>query len=235
MTGFISPLDKKGLLRRVTLFSQLSDRELERLLEITVTRRLAPREILVRKGEEANQLYAVMRGRFRVATSADDGKEVLLRYIDPGEVVGEIAMFDGEPRSATMTAVESSEVLVVQRRDFFPFLARHPAVNQKLLAAMARHVRSLTESLEDTMLLGLETRLARRLLALLKQYGKQVEGGMMIDATLRQGELGEMVGKTRESVNKQIRTWTKEGLLTMAGGYITVHDVEALQRLGDGI
>ena len=88
MKGFVSPLDKKGLLQRVTLFSQLSEQEIERLLEITTTRKLSAREVLVRKGDEASQLYAIMRGRFRITTAGDDGKEVVLRYMDPGEVLG---------------------------------------------------------------------------------------------------------------------------------------------------
>jgi CRP-like cAMP-binding protein len=195
--------DTRSLLKTVSIFSELDARELDALLQITVTKTLRADEVFFRKGSEGTNAFIVTRGRLKITTSGEDGREFVLQIIGPGDVLGELALLDRSPRSATVVAVEPSELLVIQRRDFLPFLKRHPAVAVKLLEELVLAV----------------------------SFGREVQNGIRVDLKLSQQELGEMVGMTRESINKQIRSWTKEGVLSMQKGFITIHKEEVLEDL----
>jgi len=222
------PIDGRALLERIPVFAGLGRREIDSLLAITGTRKLRAREVLFRKGDDGATLYGIMRGRLRVV-SGGDPKEVILRFLDPGEVFGEIALLDSQPRSATIAAVDATELLTLHRRDFLPFVEQHPKVAIQLAAVLAQRLRTLSDAIEDAMTLSIPGRLAKKLLALAQTYGKPAPGGTRIDLKLPQHELGELVGATRESVNKQMRAWTTDGVIRVERGYITVLDEEALE------
>ena len=224
-------VDKPKALARVPIFAQLSPAEIEGLAEITATKRLKTREVLFRKGDEGSQAYVILSGRLKVTSAGEDGKETVLRIMDPGEVLGEMALLDGEPRSATLTALERVELLVLQRRDLLPFLEKHPKIGIKLIQAISGRLRSLSAQLEDRVFLNLPNRLARKLLALHDNYGKRQDGAVKIDLKISQGDLGEMVGTSRESINKQLRAWGDEGIATHEKGYITLLDLDKLEEL----
>jgi CRP-like cAMP-binding protein len=222
-------IDSRALLASIPIFAGLPKKELESLHAITGTRRLRAREVLFRKGDEGVTLYGVMRGRLRVY-SASDAKEVTFRFLDPGEVVGEMAVLDAQPRSATVAAIEASELLTLHRRDFLPFLESHPRAAIQLAAVLAQRLRSLSDEIEDAKLLAIPARLAKKLLALSQGYGKEVAGGgTRIELKLPQAQLGELVGATRESVNKTMRGWIDAGVIKVERGFITVLDEDALE------
>jgi CRP/FNR family transcriptional regulator, cyclic AMP receptor protein len=221
-------IDGRALLERIPVFAGLSRRDLDLLYGITGTRKLRTREVLFRKGDEGATLYGIMRGRLRVFSGADS-KEVIFNFMDPGEVFGEIALLDAEPRSATVAAVEPVELLTLQRRDFLPFIEQHPKVAIQLATVLAQRLRTLSDAVEDAMLLSIPGRLAKKLLSLAQSYGKPADGGTRIDLKLPQHELGELVGATRESVNKHMRAWSAGGVIRVERGYITVLDEEALE------
>jgi len=224
-------LDKQKALARVPIFTQLSEAEIGGLAEITATKRLKSREVLFRKGDEGSQAYVILSGRLKVTAAGEEGKETVLRIMDPGEVLGEMALLDGEPRSATLTALERVELLVLQRRDLLPFLEKHPKIAVKLLQSISARLRSISATLEDRVFLNLPNRLARKLLALHDNYGKREDGAVRIDLKVSQGDLGEMVGTSRESINKQLRTWTDEKVAVHEKGYITLLDLDKLEEL----
>lgn len=224
-------LDKRALLRRVSIFSGLEDEDLDSLLRITATKRLAAREVLCRKGDRGSQTYAIMSGRLKATAAGEDGREVVLRIMDPGEVIGEVTLLDGGPRSLTVTAIEPAELLVIQRRDLLPFLERRPRIAIGLLQVLGSRLRTISAELEDTLFLNLPPRLAKKLLSLAENYGRSTAAGVRIDLRLSQHELGEMIGTSRESVNKQLRIWTREGVLTTERGFITLRDPGKLEEL----
>ena len=224
-------IDRRRVLANVSVFSSLDDRSLELLLQVTGTRRLLSREVLFNKGDPGQQLYGVVQGRLKIFTPGADGKEVVFGFCDPGEVIGEIALLDSNPRSATVTAMEPSELLTLDRRDLLPFLEKHPSVAIHLAGVLAGRLRRLSELAEDSMFLTLPSRLAKKLVALGRNYGKAGGGGLRIELRLHQQELGDMVGTSRESVNKQLRAWTQEGLLRFDRGYITLYDLERLEAI----
>lgn len=223
------PLDGRAMLGSIGIFEGLSRRELDLLHAITGTKRLRAREVLFRKGDPGSALYAVLRGRMRVFSSGLDAKEVVFRFLEPGDVLGEVALFDAQVRSATIEAVEPCELLSLQRRDLLPFIEQHPRVAMKLAAVLAKSLRELSQRVEDELSLTIPARLARKLLALLRTHGTAVTGGVRIDQRLPQHILGELVGATRESVNKQMRLWVGGGAIRVERGYVTVVDQAALE------
>jgi CRP-like cAMP-binding protein len=227
----VTTLDRRRLLTGMSIFASLDERALDALLKVTSTRRLDAGEVLFRKGDQGRQLYGVLSGRLKVTASGRDGREVVLNFCDAGELIGEISLLDSNPRSATIVALEPSELLVLDRRDFLPFLERHPRVTIEVAELLATRLRRLSELMEDSVLLALRARLAKKLVALARRYGRTTPEGVQIEMTLSQQELGDMVGTSRESINKQLRAWTQEGLLVSTRGKLTLRDASALEAM----
>ena len=223
---------RRAAIERVPLFARLEPAQLEALAAATTTRRLAAREELYHKGDVASQVYVVASGRLKITSTSVEGDEVVLNLLDAGEVVGELPMLIGGQRTATVVALEPSELVVLERRDFLRFLREHPESSVTLLAAMAERVVRLSEYLEDTIFLGVGLRIAKRLLSLADQFGEEEhDGAVVLAIKLSQGELASYVGTTRETVNKQIRAWTDAGILQMTGGAITIRRRDELEKL----
>ena len=222
--------DKRQLLSSVPIFSGLGDKELDLLLQATTTKRLAAKEVLFRKGDPGNQLYAVLKGRLKILAAGADGKEVVFGIDGPGQVIGEIALLDSNPRSATVVAMEECELLTLHRRDLIPFLEKHPKVTIELAGVLAARLRNLSEHTEDALFLTLASRLAKTLLQLSATYGRETSDGLLIDIRLPQQDLADLVGTTRESVNKQLRSWEEEGLVKLERTRITIIERGGLEE-----
>jgi len=226
-------IDRRQLLRGVSIFSSLSEGELDGLLRATSAKRLSAGEILFRKGDPGRQLYGVVQGHLRIFAVGPDGKEMVFHIADPGDVIGEIALLDSNPRSANVVALEDVELLCLDRRDFLPFLDRHPRVAVELAGLLAARVRRLSELAEDSILLALRARLAKKLVALARNYGEPTAAGTRIDLKLSQQALGELVGTSRESINKQLREWSQRGLVHFDRGTVTLLDTRGLEALAN--
>ncbi len=227
----LADAQQRDFLTRVPIFSKLAGDELDALLALTKTRSLAARQEVFHKGDEGDQVFVILRGRLKVLSTSEDGGEVVFGIVDPGEVVGELALLSGGCRTATLTAIEPCELLVIDRRDFLPFLRSHPEVAAKLLEVLAERLRRVDELVEDTLFLKLPSRLAKKLLSLSRSYGEQTAGGTRVNIKLSQQELGELVGASRESVNRELRRWVEQGVLSVDGGYVTIRDSERLESL----
>ena len=227
----LTATEQRDFLTRVPIFSKLAGGELDALLGLTRTRSVATRQEVFHKGDEGDQVFVILRGRLKVLSTSEDGGEVVFGIMDPGEVVGELALLSGERRTATLTAIEPCELLVIERRDFLPFLSGHPEVAAKLLEVLAERLRRVDEFVEDTLFLKLPSRLAKKLLSLSRSYGEKTAGGIRVNIKLSQQELGELVGASRESVNRELRRWVEQGVLSVDGGYVTIHDGERLESL----
>lgn len=232
-TGYPGAMDPRELLESVSIFSSLSAREIDALIEITTTRRLGPKEVLFRKGDPGNQLYGVLSGRLKVLATGRAGRELVFGVMGPGDVIGEIAMMDSEPRSASVVALETSELLTLHRRELIPFLEQHPKVAIHLAGVLAGRVRRLSAYAEDSFFLPLPARMANTLLSLAQSYGHAAAGGAPIGIRLPQQDLADMVGTTRESVNKQLRAWEEDGLVELGRARVIVNDLEALEDIAE--
>jgi CRP-like cAMP-binding protein len=222
---------KRELLARLPLFAGLSEPELDALAGVTRTRAIGPREELFHKGDPGNQVYGVVRGTLKVVTTSEAGDDVVFSLLVAGDVVGEVAVFCDAERTATVVALSDCELLVVDRRDLLAFLRSHPDASLKLMGVLARRVRNLSELVEDTLFLNLPVRLAKKLVAYSQTHGQRTSEGLRIDLRLSQQEWGDLVGATRESINKQMRAWSDRGLIRVDRGYVVLLRVEALEAL----
>lgn len=225
--------DKLSLLSQAPLFAGIDPGALTELSQRSGTRKLDADQALFHKGDPGGELYGVLRGRLRVRGLAPDGRTMVYSYMDPGAIFGEISVVDQQPRSASVDAAEPSEVLVVHRSHFAAFVRQYPQVAINLARMLAARLRRVSDQTEDAFLLAIPARLARRILALGETYGKPAEGGVQLSIRLPQHELGELVGATRESVNKLLRRWSEQEIIAMDQGTLTVLDPAALRDVAD--
>jgi CRP-like cAMP-binding protein len=229
----INPAVKREMLRQVPLFRDLRPAEIEQVLGFSAEQRVPRGTLLFQRGDPGSSMMAVLRGRIRISAVSPEGKEVTLNVIEPGGIFGEIALLDGKPRTADATAVEDSVLLTIERRDFLPFLNRNEDLMLRLLAVLCDKLRSTSATLEEIATLPLPARLASVLVKLAGEYGTRTPEGELIRMKLSQRDISALVAATRESVNKQLRQWREEGLVSESGGYLLIRKLAALQRLTD--
>ncbi|MBW2385700.1 MAG: Crp/Fnr family transcriptional regulator [Deltaproteobacteria bacterium] len=229
--------EKRRILARVPLFARLTENDVEAIASVSTTRSIKVREELFHKGDEGTQLYVVAQGRLKVVTTSDEGDDLIFCVLGPGEVVGEVGLLADRPRTATVIAMQSSDLIVIDRRELGSLLRTRPDVAIELLAVVAARLVRVSEFLEDTHFLSLPVRLAKKLVDFSLQHGKDTgppgAGHLRIDLKLSQEEWGDLVGTTRESINKQFRAWTKEGLIDLEKGKVVILDLGELEKLAD--
>jgi CRP-like cAMP-binding protein len=228
------------LLARVGLFAELTTAELIGLAALMRPRSYAREEVIYLRGDPGTAFYVIASGRVKIVLTSTDGKELILRRYEAGDFHGELALLDDEPRSADAIATEPSVLLVLQRDAFRQFLAEHPSVAFKLLARLTYYLRRNTELIQDATFLDVPARLARILLELAgapdAAGGSGSAGaaggasgnddlppaGAVIPDRLKQSELASLVGATRESVNKWLGSFERQGLIRLDKGRITL-------------
>jgi CRP/FNR family cyclic AMP-dependent transcriptional regulator len=228
---------KREALLSSAIFRPMRPAEIDEILGFAIERRYARGSTVMAKGDPGSSMLAVLVGRLRVNSISADGKEVTLNMIGPGEIVGEFALLDGKPRSNDVIAVEDTTVMVIERRDFMPFLLRHDTLVERLLVVLCDKLRRTSLALEEIALFDLPARLARLLTKLAADYGRSLPreqgGGVRIDLKLSQRDLSTQVASTRETVNKQLRIWRETGTIDQRDGYLIVLKPEALAALVD--
>jgi CRP-like cAMP-binding protein len=201
-----------ALLKMNPMFADLGAEELQRISGLCQTRQLGAGAMLFKKGDSGDALYGVRRGQIRIETGASDCSRLTLNFLGPGELFGEVSVLDGQSRAADATAGEASELFVLRREGLLGFLEREPRVAIKLIMLLCRRVRWMSERMEESVLQPLPVRLARRLCALASDFGSELH--------ISQEQLGVFVGAARESVNRQLQHWRKDGILDLQRGRI---------------
>lgn len=212
------------LLGRVGLFSDLSTPELVVLAALMRPRPYAKDEVIYLRGDAGTAFYVIASGKVKIALTSPDGKELILRRFSAGGFHGELALLDDEPRSADAIATENSVLLVLQRDAFRQFLADHPGVATKLLGTVSQYLRRNADLIQDATFLDVPARLARILLELAGSPGatELPPPGAVLPDKMKQGELAALVGATRESINKWLGSFEKQGLIRYDKGQITL-------------
>ena len=228
----ISDEEKSRLLRASSLFGGLNESELDAIASVVRLISVNAREQLFHKGDDASHLYIVVRGRLKALATSTEGHEIVFNIVGPGEVLGELAVLNKTARTATVQAIDVCELLSLRQSDLFEFLRTHPDAAIKLCRVLAARVSNLSELVTDMQFLNLPFRLAKKLIAMGNSYGQEQDDGLRIKLKLSQEEWGDLVGATRESINKQFRAWTKEGLIHLDRGCIVLAQREAIARLG---
>ncbi len=222
--------NKLTVLRKHPIFSDLDSEAFDQLCRYAKHSTLKRGETIFSKGDPGTSLIAVIRGTVKISISSAEGRSAILNLIGPGEIFGEVALLDGLARTADATANSSCEIFVIDRREFIPFLRSQPALAMKFIELLCARVRWTSDQVEQVILQDLPGRLASALIGLTEKH-RLAPAGRTIAIT--QQEISEMVGMTRESINKQLRTWAARNWGRLEHGAIVVLDVGALQALAE--
>jgi CRP/FNR family transcriptional regulator, cyclic AMP receptor protein len=225
--GFSSKLT---VLRKHPIFSDLEPEALDQLCRYAKYTTLKRGATIVSKGDPGNSLIAIISGTVKISVSSADGRSAILNLIGPGEIFGEVAILDGLARTADATANTNCEIYVIDRRDFIPFVRSQPALAMKFIELLCTRLRWTSDQVEEVILRDLPGRLASALLRLTEKH-KLAPAGRTIAIT--QQEISEMVGMSRESINKQLRVWAARKWVRLEHGAIVVLDAQSLQEIVD--
>lgn len=218
------------VVRKAPLFAALDDEQAAALLS-SMTRVELPRgETLFTEGEAGDRLYVITSGKIKLGRSSVDGRENLLAVLGPGEMFGELSLFDPGPRTATGTAVSDVTLVALGHEDLRAWLSTRPDVAQHLLRALAKRLRRTNEALADLVFSDVPGRVAKALLDLSERFGRQTDSGVLVAHELTQEELAQLVGASRETVNKALADFAGRGWLRLEARAVVLLDVERLRR-----
>lgn len=213
------------------IFEALNETEASQLLEKAERVTLKTKEALFAQGELGDRLYIVVTGKLKVTVQTQDGKEALLSILSSGDILGEMSLLDGKPRCANVSAIESCDLLALRREDFLKTALARPQILMQLMELLSNRLRSTNNLLEDLHFLDLPSRLGKLLLQLIDKYGRTSSKGVWLDMRLTQEELGQLVGSSRESVNKQLRIWADAGIVEFGNGRLRLLDQNGLSGI----
>jgi CRP/FNR family transcriptional regulator, cyclic AMP receptor protein len=225
-------MDKPAFLRRVPLFAMLEPKHLTGLADITHHQRFRKGQIIFYRGDPGSAMYLLLSGSVKMILPSDGGAEVIVSLLRPGDHFGELAAIDGRPRYVTAVAEQRTDVLAIYRDDLLAFLRDHPEASLQIAISLCLRLRHVTELLADLAFLDLLPRLAKRLCQLADLYhGSPVEA---VEVHVSQEALAEMVGATREAVNKHLARLREMGLIETARGHVKILRPERLTALAFG-
>ena len=219
-----------GSLRTSPLFAALDPEASEALRRSMTDVRLARGKALFHEGDLGDRLYVVTAGKVKLSRRSADGRENLLGILGPGEMFGELSLFDPRPRTATATAVTSTTVSGLGHDDLETWLRTHPEVAGPLLAAMARRLRRSNEAMTDLVFSDVPGRVAKALLDMAQRFGEETQDGLRVTHDLTQEELAQLVGASRETVNKALADFASRGFLRLDGRAVVLLDIDRLTR-----
>jgi CRP/FNR family transcriptional regulator, cyclic AMP receptor protein len=225
-----STASQRQIVRRSPLFARLDDGDIDAILTHSIVRRYAAGTQIFAKGDPGNSMMAVLKGRVTISTSSSEGRQVVLTVMRDGDVFGEIALLDGKERTADATATGDCELLVVGRRSLLSLLEHRPELCLDFLVVLCERLRRTNEQVEDLAFLDLEARMAKALLRLAEENGGSP--ATPVGVKISQRVLGELVGGSRESVNKHLQDWKRAGFIAIEKGSIVIRDFESLAEFG---
>ena len=224
------------LLRRVPVFTNLADDDLERVVEVAVPRRFETGEMVFRERDAGDTCYVIRDGRARAVRSHADGRSITLADFGPGDIFGELAMFDQEPRSATVEVLEPTEVIAILGADMRRLMAEQPSISVQLIASLAQRLRATNERLARQSFQTVQGRLAAVLTERVQRARPADDdpggdGHTETDVTIvsTQADLAQLAGCSRESTSRFLAELARAGVITQHRGELVVHDPIALE------
>jgi len=206
--------------RKFALFAELDDRELNSVAAVAKTRRYAKDDVVFHADESGDVFCLIKEGKVKVTMISPEGKEIILSMMGAGDFFGEMALLDNEPRSATVIATETLELVTIWRSDFLQILSENFSITKKVLAELSRRLRSASNRIESLATMDVYGRLARFLLDLARQNGKVLENGYVAVTRPTHQSIANMIGTSRETVSRLIHDLMKQNLLLSEGKMI---------------
>jgi len=220
------------VVRRAPLFTALDDAQAASLRASMDSVKISKGGILFKEGDEGEHVYVIVDGKLKLGTASGDGRENLLSILGPGEMFGELSLFDPGPRTSTATAVTDAKLLSLSHEKLIPWLQGNPEVSLHLLARLAQRLRRTNEAVGDLVFSDVPGRVAKALIDLGSRFGKATDEGLFVHHDLTQEELAQLVGASRETVNKALADFAGRGWLKLDGRAVLITDVERLEKRG---
>ncbi len=219
-------------LKKNIFFSAYTDEELEDLFLLAKAVNFKSRKEIFAQGDQGDSMFILLSGRIKISTFSSAGKETVLSFLGPGDILGEIALLDEGPRTASAFVLEETRALQLYRNDFMPFIEKHPRIALQIISVLCERLRRTDMFVEEVVTMQAAPRLARALLRLADTHGQGADdGSIKIHLKLSQANLGAHAGLMRENVNRQLRIWEEGNILTNANGLITLHNPDLLEEV----
>jgi hypothetical protein len=220
------------VIRRAPLFTALDDASAATLRESMTQVKVSKGQTLFKEGDAGDRLFVVVEGKLKLGTSSGDGRENLLSILGPGDMFGELSLFDPGPRTATATAVTDARVLALANDQVIGWVTAHPQVSLQLLKRLARRLRRTNEVLADLVFADVPGRVAKAIMDLGERFGTKKDDGLHVNHELTQEELAQLVGASRETVNKALADFAGRGWVRLEPRAVVVLDYERLSKRG---
>ncbi len=218
------------VVRQAPLFAALDDESAAALMSTMAQVELSRGQVLFREGDPGDRLYVIAEGKIKLGRTSGDGRENLLAILGPGEMFGELSLFDPGPRNATATAVADTHLIGLGNEDLTTWLTGRPDVARHLLRALARRLRRTNDYLADLVFSDVPGRVAKALLDLSERFGQPTDDGLRVAHDLTQEELAQLVGASRETVNKALADFASRSWLRLEARAVVLLDIERLRR-----
>ena len=220
------------IIRQAPLFSGLDDEASYALRESMVAVKLSKGQVLFKAGQEGDRLYVIVDGKIKLGTTSNDGRENLLSILGPGEMFGELSLFDPEPRTSTATAVTDARLVSLAHDAVIGLVTSNPQTSLELLRRLAQRLRKSNEVLADLVFADVPGRVAKAIMELGVRFGVQKDDGLHVNHDLTQEELAQLVGASRETVNKALADFAARGWVKLEPRAVLVTDIERLSKRG---
>ncbi|HZC29680.1 MAG TPA: Crp/Fnr family transcriptional regulator [Gaiellaceae bacterium] len=222
--------DIVSLLGNVRVFEAMGPEDLRRVADVAVPRRFGAGQVIFREGDASDTCYVVRAGHARAVRENVDGRTIALAHFGPGDIFGELAMFDDERRSATVETLDAVEAIAIAGSDMRRLLREHADIAVKLVIALGRRLREANERLTRQSFQTVQSRVAGVLIRLVEQARAEGAGQRDVVLKVTQAEVAQLAGSSRESASRFLAVLERAGIITQGRGRITVHDPEALER-----
>ncbi len=220
------------VVRKAPIFQGLDEAASNALRTAMSPIKLRKGQVLFKEGDDGDHLYIVTNGKIKLGTKAADGRENLLMILGPGDMFGDLSLFDAGPRTATATAVTESRLLSLGQNKVMPWVKEHPEVSVHLLARLASRLRRTNEVVGDLVFSDVPGRVAKALVDLGIKFGEKKEDGLLVAHDLTQEELAQLVGASRETVNKALADFAGRGWIRLEARAVMILDYERLLKRG---
>jgi CRP-like cAMP-binding protein len=228
--GVTRSADVVELLGRVPAFSTLEPADLQRIAELALPRRFEPGEVVFREGDASDTCYVVREGHARAVRTHGDGRTITLATFGPGDIFGELAMFEDERRSATIEAIDPTSVVGVLGPDMRRLMKQHPEIAARLVIALGRRLREMNERLSRQSFQTVQSRVASVLSDLVENEIASGKEATDVLVTATQADLAQLAGSSRESASRFLAVLERAGVISQGRGRLTVHNPEALEQ-----
>jgi CRP-like cAMP-binding protein len=228
--GVTRSADVVELLGRVPAFSTLEPADLQKIAELALPRHFEPGEVVFREGDASDTCYVVREGHARAVRTHGDGRTITLATFGPGDIFGELAMFEDERRSATIEAIEPTSVVGVLGPDMRRLMKQHPEIAARLVIALGRRLREMNERLSRQSFQTVQSRVAVVLSELVAQEIASGKDGTDVLVTATQADLAQLAGSSRESASRFLAVLERAGVISQGRGRLVVHNAQALEQ-----